>query len=759
VKRALAFTVEAMAELVQAPAVGGGVVASGGFGLSGLTNEVKKHERTRPTTAAVDDFNEAEEVVLVEWAWLLIQKRRLESYSIKFALHSLFLVLFVVAFTLLRPVSSTFGVQDSLLEHTSGEPSAGFRASWERSFAAVSGDGEWWQWVETALVPTIFSESYYNGDSRLDSHGSRFANTVSMYNTQTARVRFRTARVKDDSCDTPASAGGLARPCWGDFSADNQYKEPFGTSYANRYVQNLNAVSANDGSGVSYGNEGYVVDVALSQATAIPIVEQMRADNWINEQTRVAAIESNWYNANLDLSTYVRWQVDFSPGGRVHASTVMASCRLSPYSRPEDMLRAGLEVFCFFLVLYFWIDVLLDVRTAKLSYFSTFWNYVELAHVLCYTAVVICWVTYVLSDKTPFEVVNQDTYEKRPQLSGVAEHFNYTANLAAFGIILTFIKVIKYLQMFGSFRLLWQTFGSASTDLLPFIVVFLLFMSGFSVAGHWIFGAYLPEFHTPFRAFTSLFLATASGFPYDAMARAAPLSAPIYATVWTLVLAMVLANMFVAILTEYYRQVSVDMSTEDSRLSSKIGEAARDYLSPQVFTRCFAMIPGVGGSVTVDEQFAGIVQQTSTMLRNANLQNVEHIWTVLCSGNDLFVGELSQHFGGDTHRAYLFAEKLKELQIADAGKAVGDASDEDGGGTAEVEHEEQEQLRGLQRTVERMDEQLEQLRSALRHSGAAPVQQGQSKEGYLLVPASRPASRPPPATDAIPGVVPSLKAE
>merc|ERR1719424_2636028 len=116
--------------------------------------------------------------------------------------------------------------------------------------------------------------------------------------------------------------------------------------------------------------------------------------------------------------------------------------------------------------------------------------------------------------------------------------------------------------MFDSFELIWRTFELSLADTTPFLFVFLLFTCGFSLAGHWIFGAMLGEFCTWPKSFTTLFLAMAGGFPFQEMKQLAPISAAIFATAWILIMAMVLANMFVAILTEWYRQVTQQHKAE-----------------------------------------------------------------------------------------------------------------------------------------------------------------------------------------------------
>ena len=57
-----------------------------------------------------------------------------------------------------------------------------------------------------------------------------------------------------------------------------------------------------------------------------------------------------------------------------------------------------------------------SIRSAKKSYFLLLWNWVELLHHVLYTAVLVWWFAYLLTEKVPFEVVSTALHEERPDL-------------------------------------------------------------------------------------------------------------------------------------------------------------------------------------------------------------------------------------------------------------------------------------------------------------------------------------------------------
>merc|ERR1711879_813920 len=126
-------------------------------------------------------------------------------------------------------------------------------------------------------------------------------------------------------------------------------------------------------------------------------------------------------------------------------------------------------------------------------------------------------------------------------------------------------------------------------------------------------------------------------------------------------------------------------------------------------------------------------------------------------------------------QAYDFVAKVHEMKdnlFVRTESAAGEVQEEDMGGIAENEQAEQDELRKLQTTVQRLEAQLKELRGALRESDKAPLLVGQVPDGYIVNPAPLTALPPEPsrvyvsaATGAqahglappyIPGAVPDL---
>lgn len=678
-----------------------------------------------------DIDTDLKETAPVEWIWLLVTRKRSENHCIKLVPYCIFVVVFTMILQMVRPVRAMFTVQDTLLEHTARYPFP--QATWAKTFYDISNDADWWEWVETVLVPNTLTDTYFNGDSRGATWGSRFLNTVGEYNTQTAPMRFRQARVTDDSCGTPGGHSQLARPCWGAFTTSRQFKQNFGADYGNRFLIDLNSISGKEGFGVNYGTEAHVVDAPLNKARALDLVSKMKSGIWINEQTRALTIETNWYNANLDISTYCMWHIDITPGGYFAPYVIVHSCRLSPYANLTDYIRACLEIFFCVTVIGLWIEWIAEMArsTDKKAFIMNIWNVLELVNLLFFVLYVVFWFVYMFKDKEPFRTLSTKTYNARPDLSGVASQFNLTVNFASFNIIFSYVKIFNHMQVFPSVGMLWRTLELSLMDMFAFLVVFLLFICGFTFAGHWIFGFRMIEFHNWGDSFVTLFQSFTGGLPYETMSQVAPVSAALFTVAWVLMMAIVLASMFVAILVHCYFESSAEMDDQNTKLSEKARSAANYTITQLLIKRILELVRRPGPKAADDTEVEQHMRKAIEHLSSADSRDkptIDMIRKAVAEETELNVASLTRYFKGDEKQAGQFVHKVRELADADSKNA-----DEVRNFTPkEIEVQELERLQKLQVTMQRLEEHMQQLRGALHESCVGRLQEGQSLEGYSV---------------------------
>merc|ERR1719428_1974491 len=329
---------------------------------------------------------------------------------------------------------------------------------------------------------------------------------------------------------------------------------------------------------------------------------------------------------------------------------------------------------------------------------------------------------YITIDKKPYMAVSSEMYDKRPDIYPLALHFNFASNMAAFNIVFAYVKVFKYLQMYPSLSTLWRTLELSMTDTLPFLVVFLLFTSGFTFAGHWIFGFMMVEFHSWTQSFSTLVQTMGGGLPYDDMKQFSPIGAAVFTMAWILMMAMVLVNMFVAILTDAHAEVQSEIQKEESKLTAKVGKSAQIGFFGGAFRYFYTKLTGDKGKSGDNQEnletiydYGEKTKDVNRALKKVDLRQAEKIREALIKDENINATDVAGLFGGDVIAANDFVKKMRSLMEAEGADTNGDD---------EQELKEQQRLKILQLTVERLESQLKQLRGALHEALIAPVGPG-----------------------------------
>eukprot|EP00929_Paragymnodinium_shiwhaense_P069220 TRINITY_DN34919_c0_g1_i1.p1 TRINITY_DN34919_c0_g1~~TRINITY_DN34919_c0_g1_i1.p1 ORF type:complete len:785 (+),score=169.01 TRINITY_DN34919_c0_g1_i1:86-2440(+) len=752
---------------------------------------VVAREASKPS--AEDAFREAEEAVAVEWVWLLMRRYQHARYSVRLGLHSLLAVCFLVAVFIHVPLRSAYEVHRSLEKqlfltdnYRSGKV--------QGSFVAISDDADWWTWLEEAFLPAALKHEYHTGQNVSEVWGEETQSLVASYNRPMATLRFRQARVDAASCPLGQDAGDLVGPCWGDFSLQHQDKAAFGDAYGCQYLRELSVLAAAAGFGPHYGSEGHVVDVPLRMEAAAATAQLMKAGAWLSGATRVMAIEGAWYNGNVELTTFLRLQLDLTPGGLIRPSIVLESCRLNPYTRLEDMIALGLELLCICVLLFWALDLCRECWICGRAYWRRLWAWVELVHLVLYILTATFWVLFVLADKNKFMAVSDSTYAARPDLSQLTSLVHYMVCFAAAALCVTLFKCCRYLQVMDLFGLLWFAIQRSMVDTFCYLLVFLLFAAGFACAGHWIFGTALVEFHTWPASLATLLLTLQGGLPYGEMRQASEAPAAVFAFAWVIVVSMLLGNLFVGILSEWFRMEMLEWEQVAERLEERVSASAMRMMTEgriaAVLRRCCrrssTQTQRKGGERSSGRIFSQLMQEATSMLRQADVNDLSDVRAAVLADSSVgfYVADLAVHFRGDMHRTYEFAMKVRQLADRDAGKARGagdvlafqaaaaseeeeekasSAAKADGHMEADGEHE-KHFLRQIQKTVARLNRQLSTLTEAVRQTEErAAAQKGQTRaRGTASSNASSRPSRPSgqavrasrQAAPLVPGTVP-----
>ena len=112
--------------------------------------------------------------------------------------------------------------------------------------------------------------------------------------------------------------------------------------------------------------------------------------------------------------------------------------------------------------------------------------------------------------------------------------------------------------------------GKSSTDILMFGIVLTVFVIAFGTAGFLTFNSDVDDFRSYVFSMGNMVRFTLVDMDYGNLTLSARLWGSFFYYLWSLLMLLILANVFIAILTEAYSQVQMEL-TEEDKLPSFLG--------------------------------------------------------------------------------------------------------------------------------------------------------------------------------------------
>merc|ERR1719428_296240 len=136
-------------------------------------------------------------------------------------LYMIFIMNFCIVMTLVRPVHTTFEIQNAIYSQLATEAIAPENNNFEKTFYDIANWGDFWAWTTTVLQATAYHCCYPSGKSFLATYGNMNDRRIAQYNRLMTPIRFRQVRTKmNEGCSTPKQNHEMSRPCWGDYGKD-----------------------------------------------------------------------------------------------------------------------------------------------------------------------------------------------------------------------------------------------------------------------------------------------------------------------------------------------------------------------------------------------------------------------------------------------------------------------------------------------------------------------------------------------------------
>lgn len=567
------------------------------------------------TDAIAAAFDESDDTELV--------KQRKRKAACSFMLEAFFYILFVAMFcaaaTNSRPTHA-FDIAETarimFVEADYSDPSTGRLMTLNN----VSTIDEIYGWLSETLVPTAFpNENFFSSGQPITPYGTRL-----MYgqNFRLGTVRLRQLRVKaEEGCSVSRVAADIITSCWPEYQSKYEDTVSFGppsnrTKYRFRTADELCSEHAPEyckaiifgRKGAAYSANGFNIDLPTDQDDANDVIEELKADRWLDYASRVLIVDVTFYNPSVRVFVAVEIVIEIWPTGSV---VISYSTKPIPSMRLDDardyvllLLEIALIVF---VVIYFGLEIrqatgffavqrsecvkCVHDRTLstgvpspmrcpgckKREFFPIATPQCPQCHIEVSLGDHNCWRGYVYDPWNVVDLAAQclfiAVFVIRQQIrasissidfSGVGDGFVLLYPLAwqyvtadwiySIMAFILFAKLFKYLGRLRPLATLVRTLDNAKMELFYFMVIFFALFLGFAFAFYLAFGTDIWGYSSWGRAMLYLFQLLLGAVDYNALSRSNRLLAPVYLILYVLFVFFVLANVFIAIISASHEE-------------------------------------------------------------------------------------------------------------------------------------------------------------------------------------------------------------
>jgi len=330
----------------------------------------------------------------------------------------------------------------------------------------------------------------------------------------------------------------------------------------------------------SYGTGGYAFQLSNDNNTALEQVGQLKEDNFFDGSTRAAVLSCSFYNRHTTLFTVVELLAEVPPSGLLIPTSRVDTVRVITFQWEEspNLVFFG-SVFLLFLFFYA-INEMLEFRArGLLGYFSEPWNFLEIIALSCFVVMTVYFGMFVVESRNIKGQIQNYVPDSYINMQTLRQYQNIVAELAGINILVSSIRIFKFLRLNSKLSLLWNTLSLAFGDLAAFTAIFIILFAGYAFMGHIIFGYQVQGYHNFSSSFSKLFSFIGGNFDYDELNQASPVSGVIFFFTFMILVFLILVNVFIAIIGKYYSAACDLADKEDQEIRSSLGEEHMSLLS------------------------------------------------------------------------------------------------------------------------------------------------------------------------------------
>ena len=457
-------------------------------------------------------------------------------------------------------------------------------ANHKKNFFDVRSQDEIWEWIEGPLLQALYKNYDITGNLKRRDWLDYTAQTLRVV----GGVELRQLRMRNDSCtlrrrvEHGTRYDTKAKVCYNRWTNNKGVeKRPFGPRGIFKYTEGLSRIYGRPGSGkgpwvqYAYGTGGYVQRLPLqsllhpfsksTNTTAENILNNLKSRRWLDESSRLVAVEFALFNTMTELLSACLFTFEILPSGYVQPYALIRT--LNPVlvdfdgGRFKPLLRLFFEISVFLLTMLLFVrEARRLARTRPISRYISWENVIEVIHMSCQFWFFFVWYISVVGDE---KLRNFDaSSQKFVSYIEVAENMYLCWQIAAFVMIISSVKLFKFLSLSRRMSVLWLSLDVALGDIAAFGFALMIIIMGFAFSGQYVYGAHDEEFNTFGKSCVTMFRGLIGDIDVDRIQSVAPIFTVILYVVWSLLTKVIALNMFIAIVTRAFDHVSDDSQGE-----------------------------------------------------------------------------------------------------------------------------------------------------------------------------------------------------
>ncbi|OQR81558.1 ryanodine-inositol 1,4,5-triphosphate receptor Ca2 channel (RIR-CaC) family protein, partial [Thraustotheca clavata] len=458
----------------------------------------------------------------------------------------------------------------------------------KKNFEDVETIEDIWLWAQGPMLSSYYKSPYKN------SH-------------RITSIQFRTGRVESLPCQNVGPTNSLKlfpdQVCTPEFSIANEEMAPYGNNGFNQsftYNANLGSLPRSYvftpslwNARMDYGNGGYPVYLPRDNSSiGAKLVDGMKK-SLILSSTRYVSATWVLYNHNADVFTRLQIVFEISHTDYIERSARINSFRIIGYGNVQDFFTTEnvMMLFLILVTLSFSYRELTDVMEHGMSkYMKSMWNLLDIVQLGFLYAMVYTWFVYIYDCNNILiaieKIVNDATCTDHKSgencfldIISVGSHLADVFNISAALSLVSVAIVFKYLRLNTRLNMLWRTLQFASKDLIAFVFIFIFIFFGYAVMGFLLFGNHVRDYRSLSGSLAACFQMLLGAFDYATFQTSNPAMAGVFFFSYMICIYLVLVNMFVAIMSEYYRVAMDEKTLNDEnkkKLLSSTDKASKD---------------------------------------------------------------------------------------------------------------------------------------------------------------------------------------